>query len=103
MQQRRPLLVAYDVSCDEDRAAVRGALRLIGDRVQQSVWIVAPQPGLDAASLGHGLRGLIAGDDRLVVTRHCTSCWRALRSWPQTHDPLGWLGPQIVGPLDQGW
>lgn len=69
----RPLLVFYDVHDDADRDDLRGALRVGGYRLQQSVWAIPPtrtRPDRVVTVLGD----LLADDDRLLVIAPCDRC-----------------------------
>lgn len=70
-------VVAYDVASDRRREAVARALEAIGDRVQQSVFLI----DIDGTQLARLLDALDAEleppADRLQVWRICAGCERA--------------------------
>jgi len=92
----RPIVVVYDVTDDERRALVRNVLRPVALRLQQSTWMIAPQPGLTAAGALSGLSLLLTGDDRLQAVQPCAGCRRHLRSAASEPDPQAWLASQVV-------
>lgn len=90
------MVTIYDVSDDQRRERLRGALRPIADHAQQSVWVVGPMPGLTVDRLARGLVGLLAPPDRLRLYELCAGCQRRARWQPETPHPFAWYRPQVI-------
>jgi len=66
-------LVCYDVSDDRRRSQLATALLDFGRRVQESVFTAELDEGLHARMVER-VRGIVGGEDRLLVVALCAAC-----------------------------
>jgi CRISPR-associated endonuclease Cas2 len=78
----RPILVLYDIVDDARRNRIRAVLGDLGDRIQQSGWLIAAGGNVAADSLVAVLAGFAGTGDRIRVYSPCPSCTRDARWLP---------------------
>jgi CRISPR-associated protein Cas2 len=72
------VLVAYDISRDDNRARVAAYLQAWGERLQRSVFVCAVAPD-DIDEMRERLTAMIdLGTDAVHVLPTCGSCWDRL-------------------------
>lgn len=81
------ILAAYDISADGRRSRLAALLQSVGDRVQESVFVVDLPPE-EVAGLRTRAAALIDPDeDSLFFFRQCATCWSQVDTIGQAEPP----------------
>ncbi len=81
------VVAAYDVSEDARRARLAAILQTTGDRVQQSVFVLAIDDDELAVLRERALEIIDPVTDSVYFFRQCGPCWDAVGCIGQAHPP----------------